>query len=87
MKLKVVSASPIICDAQSNSFQHAGHQYKHVRRDLCPCPGLLELPGELFDAGERLQLVGTLLQNRPEVFSAVHLWAVPVSGQTSRIQM
>ena len=55
---------------------------KHIRRDLIPC--LLELPGELFDVGNCLQLVGTLLQNRSRFSMA--LASVLLPGQTSRTQ-
>ena len=55
---------------------------KHMRLNLSPC--LLQLPGELLDAGNCLQLVGALLQNHPEVFSGTGLCAVP--GQTSCTQ-
>ena len=51
---------------------------KHIRRDLSPC--LLLLPGELFDAGNCLQVFGTLLQNRPDVFNGIGLCAVPRSN-------
>ena len=51
---------------------------KHIRRNLRPC--LLELPGEPFDAKNCLQLVGALLQNRPEVFSRTGLCDVPRSN-------
>ena len=50
----------------------------HIWRNLSPC--LLHLPGELLDAGNCSQLVGTLLQNRPEVFSGTDLCAVPRSN-------
>ena len=51
---------------------------KHIRRNLSPC--LLELPGELFDAENCLQLLGALLQNRPEVFNGTGLCDVPRSN-------
>ena len=51
---------------------------KHIRRKLSPC--LLQLPGELLDAGNCSQLVGALLQNRPQVFSGTGLCAVPRSN-------
>ena len=51
---------------------------KHIRRNLRPC--LLELPGELFDAENCLQLLGALLQNRPGVFSGTGLCDVPRSN-------
>ena len=50
----------------------------HIQRNLSPC--LLHLPGELLDAGNCSQLVGALLQNRPEVFSRTGLCAVPGSN-------
>ena len=50
----------------------------HIRRNLSPC--LLHMPGELRDAGNCSQLVGSLLQNRPEVFSRNCLCAVPRSN-------
>ena len=50
----------------------------HIRRNLSPC--LLHLSGELFDAGNCSQLVGALLQNRPEVFSGICLCAGPRSN-------
>ena len=37
-------------------------------------------PAELLDAGNCSQLVGALLQNRPEVFSRTGLCAVPRSN-------
>ena len=45
---------------------------KHVRRNLSPCL--------LLDTGNGLQLVGALLQNRPEVFSGSGLCALPRSN-------
>ena len=51
---------------------------KHIRRNLRSC--LLELSGELFDAGNCLQLLGALLQNRTEVFSGTGLCDVPRSN-------
>ena len=51
---------------------------QHIRRNLSP--SLLELPGELFDAGNSLQLVGALLQNRPQVFSGIGSCAKPRSN-------
>ena len=51
---------------------------KHIRRNLSPC--LLQLPGELLDAGNCLQLVGALLQNCPQIFSGTSLCAVPRSS-------
>ena len=51
---------------------------KHIRRNLNPC--LLQLPGELLDAGNCLQLVSALLQNRPEIFSETGLRAIPRSN-------
>ena len=50
----------------------------HIRRHLSPC--LLHLSVELLDAGNCPQLVGALLQNRPEVFSGIGLCAVPRSN-------
>ena len=50
----------------------------HIQRNLRTC--LLELPGELLDAGNCSQLVGALLQNRPEVFSGTGLCTVPRSN-------
>ena len=44
---------------------------KHIRRKLRPC--LLELPGEVFDAENCLQLLGAALQNRSELFSGTGL--------------
>ena len=51
---------------------------KHMRLNLSPC--LLQLPGELLHAGNCSQLVGALLQNRPEIFSGSGLCAVPRSN-------
>ena len=51
---------------------------KHIRRKLRPC--LLELPGEVFDAENCLQLLGALLQNRSEVFSGTGLCDVSRSN-------
>ena len=50
----------------------------HIRRNLSPC--LLHLPGELLDAWNCSQLVGSLLQNLPEIFSGTSLCAVPRSN-------
>ena len=79
MKLKFYYVSPIIYDAIVNAPWHAGHQCK---AKLCPC--LLELPGEMFGTRNCLQLVGTLVQNRPEVFSGIA--SVPFPGQISHTQ-
>ena len=51
---------------------------KHIQRKLRPW--LLELPGEVFDAENCLQLLGALLQNRSEVFSGSGLCDVPRSN-------
>ena len=51
---------------------------KHTRRILRQC--LLELPGEVFDADNCLQLLGALLQNCSEVFSGTGLCDVPRSN-------
>ena len=51
---------------------------KHIRRNLRTC--LLELPGELLDARNCLQLLGALLQNLLEVFSWTGLCEVPRSN-------
>ena len=51
---------------------------KHTWRNLRPC--LLQLPGELLDAGNCLQLVGALMQNRPEIFSGIGIRVVPRSN-------
>ena len=50
----------------------------HIRRNLSPC--VLHLSGEQLDAGNCSQLVGALLQNRPEFFSGNGLCAVPRSN-------
>ena len=50
----------------------------HIRRNLSPC--VLHPLGELLDAGNRSQLGGALLQNRPEVFRGTGLCAVPMSN-------
>ena len=50
----------------------------HIQRNSSPC--LLHLPGEVLVAGNCSQLVGVLLQNRPEVFSRIGLCAVPRSN-------
>ena len=55
-----------------------GTSAMHIRQNLSPC--LLHLPGELLDDGNCSQLVGALLQNRPEVFSGSVLCAVPRSN-------
>ena len=50
----------------------------HIRRNLSPC--LLHRLGELLDPWNCSQLVGSLLQNRPEIFSGTSLCAVPRSN-------
>ena len=50
----------------------------HIRRNLSPC--LLTCLVSILDAGNCSQLVGALLQNRPEVFSGTGLCAVPRSN-------
>ena len=54
----------------------------HIRRIMSPC--LLQLPGKMLDAWNCSQLVGSLLQNRPVIFSGTA--SVPFPGQTSRTQ-
>ena len=56
----------------------AGTSVMRIRRNLSPC--LLYLSGELLGAWNCSQLVGSLLQNRPEIFSGTRLCAVPRSN-------
>ena len=66
------------CIAIVNAPGMPDSSVKHIRRNLSQC--LPQLPGELIDAWNCLQLVGALLQNRPEIFSGTGLCAVPRSN-------